>query len=389
VNYKCNYGDSVYVVGDIDELGNWNPQRAIKLTWSEGHNWSSKIRIIHDNRETIQYKYIIAPTILTGSQTANWERGPNRSINLYSTSKLCISLKDEWEHLKVRIAVQNDTLKRSWKTSQQMFISTNLSKKSFPIEMTLKQLTINGGIKENSFWTASFQIPYNITSFNYKLKITDSATKEVQVDRTSRKFDLKKFPSHISLNEVYAIEGSSFTKFDFRSGNSFNFDLITEEICVGSSPSSSQDIEELLANGVKAVLNLQTYGDMHRYSINWEQIKEQYQRAGITVEHYPILDMDNTDLSQKIQEAASLVEKLIREKGKLYVHCSAGKYRSPHTVIFYLWQYKQIDLDSAIELLKKKRRKTKVNIFEEIFAQNERITPIEEIKLGKAVSAVY
>lgn len=34
VNYQANSGESVYVVGNIPDLGKWNIENGIRLTWN-------------------------------------------------------------------------------------------------------------------------------------------------------------------------------------------------------------------------------------------------------------------------------------------------------------------------------------------------------------------
>ncbi|KIZ02986.1 hypothetical protein MNEG_4974 [Monoraphidium neglectum] len=38
--YVTSYGQVLKVVGAVDELGNWAPEQAPTMTWSEGHQWT-------------------------------------------------------------------------------------------------------------------------------------------------------------------------------------------------------------------------------------------------------------------------------------------------------------------------------------------------------------
>ena len=64
LTYKCQYGESLYIVGNISALGSWDPTRALKLTWTENHNWTTSLKFLHDNTQLIEYKYIVAPSEL-------------------------------------------------------------------------------------------------------------------------------------------------------------------------------------------------------------------------------------------------------------------------------------------------------------------------------------
>lgn len=35
LHYKCEFGDSVYVLGNVPELGNWEISKGLKLKWHE------------------------------------------------------------------------------------------------------------------------------------------------------------------------------------------------------------------------------------------------------------------------------------------------------------------------------------------------------------------
>lgn len=35
MNYKCRFGNSLYVCGNIPALGNWDPSKALQMNWKE------------------------------------------------------------------------------------------------------------------------------------------------------------------------------------------------------------------------------------------------------------------------------------------------------------------------------------------------------------------
>ena len=89
INYKCSPGESVFVVGNIKELGNWDPTRAVPLSWNEGHNWEKTVKLTQDNTKNIEYKFIVAPTHKPcHCCVVRWESGSNRILNLKSVSNL-------------------------------------------------------------------------------------------------------------------------------------------------------------------------------------------------------------------------------------------------------------------------------------------------------------
>mmetsp|Transcript_13675 Transcript_13675/g.21431 ORF Transcript_13675/g.21431 Transcript_13675/m.21431 type:complete len:111 (+) Transcript_13675:301-633(+) len=78
VHYKTEIGQQVAIVGNIDELGNWNDHTRCKLRWTEGHVWESDNLDIQ-TKSYFLYKYVI----LEDGKIKQWERGANRIADLY------------------------------------------------------------------------------------------------------------------------------------------------------------------------------------------------------------------------------------------------------------------------------------------------------------------
>jgi protein-tyrosine phosphatase len=365
INYKCSFGESLYVVGNIDALGNWNSARALKLDWCDGHNWSKIIKVMHDNTKIIEYKYIVGTSDTNHSlQNIRWEAGPNRCIDLFSTSNLQIKLNDEWEQQKIKLALHHEAIKDLISSEKRVILCTNLDHIKSVQELKLKKHTLDAGTKEEWFWTATLRVPNHISSFYYKFKVVGKSAGEVISDRCYRKFSTKKFPSSEGAHHLNVLKCSSMVKFDFNFNTALSYNYVTDDILVGAFPQSLKDVNELAALGVKGVLNLQTFGDMLRYGEDWDFLKKSYKEANITVKHLPILDMNVGELKMKIQDATDLLHELLKE-GKVYVHCTAGRHRSPHVIISYLCCYRDYGLKQAMCLVQSKR--SKVKVFEGVF----------------------
>lgn len=39
LKYHVHYGESIGMLGNIKELGNWKPKNAVKMTWTSGDIW--------------------------------------------------------------------------------------------------------------------------------------------------------------------------------------------------------------------------------------------------------------------------------------------------------------------------------------------------------------
>jgi len=359
INYKCEYGYSLYVSGNIEALGNWNPSKALKLNWSEGHFWSEKLKLTHENTKLIEYKYFVAPTSgASNLAESRWENGPNRLLNLRTATKLLIKLHDEWEKSKIKVCLSVNSIKETLDPNYMINFNSSLQEGCL-VGTKLNKYAIRGG-KVESFWTTTVKIPNSLDSFVYQYQIINSSDKEIHNDRYIRKFQMKKYPFYSSGNELYMVKGSTYIKFDFNYTTSLKIDMITSEIYIGSYPQTIKDIDQLKAQGITAILNLQTMQDLERYCVDWPRIKSYCQAINMIIEHFPIIDMDPADLKFKCKDAVQILHKLLHQGKRVYVHCTAGRNRSTHIVINYLWTYEKYDLEDAITLVQSKRGKFKI-----------------------------
>ncbi|MCP4423062.1 MAG: hypothetical protein GY803_01075 [Chloroflexi bacterium] len=72
--YVTSYGQDMYVVGNVPELGNWNPANAVKLNWVDSDTWSGPVTFMTSAGQNIEFKFIVRQN----GNTA-WENGGNRS----------------------------------------------------------------------------------------------------------------------------------------------------------------------------------------------------------------------------------------------------------------------------------------------------------------------
>ena len=69
-------GESLCVIGDIDELGKWSDFKC-HMKWTEGHIWVCDTLVIQDKPQ-FSYKYVL----MKDGQPQQWERGQNRIADL-------------------------------------------------------------------------------------------------------------------------------------------------------------------------------------------------------------------------------------------------------------------------------------------------------------------
>lgn len=78
--YTTSYGQDMYVVGNVPELGNWNPANAVKLEWIDSDTWSGPAAFTVNAGQSIQFKFIVR-----NGSTTTWEGGSNRTYTVPSS----------------------------------------------------------------------------------------------------------------------------------------------------------------------------------------------------------------------------------------------------------------------------------------------------------------
>lgn len=81
VNFKTNYGEEIAVVGSIEQLGNWDTSKALKMKWTDGHNWvADNIRISQSKGDPTHFMYKYA--LMRKGRHQYYEKGFNRIADL-------------------------------------------------------------------------------------------------------------------------------------------------------------------------------------------------------------------------------------------------------------------------------------------------------------------
>lgn len=79
------------LVGNCLELGNWNPQNGVSMTWTEGNVWTTQVAF-SDAARSIEYKYVVVDA--TNPQThLTWECNNNHKLDLTTADSNII---DAW-----------------------------------------------------------------------------------------------------------------------------------------------------------------------------------------------------------------------------------------------------------------------------------------------------
>ena len=126
---------------------------------------------------------------------------------------------------------------------------------------------------------------------------------------------------------------------------------IQENLLVSSAPHSTEDVGELAAHGVTAVLSLQTDDDLTDNGLRWEQLERWYSSTGITARRVPIRDYSAEDLAARLDAAVAELVALLAAGHCVCVHCTAGINRSPTVALAYLVKVQGLSLVDALNLV--------------------------------------
>ncbi len=83
INNQTSYGDRIFITGNTEELGNWNPSMGVEAFTSESMfpNWGASAYL--PTRRNIEYKIVIIGT----DNSVKWETGSNRMTYIPETGR--------------------------------------------------------------------------------------------------------------------------------------------------------------------------------------------------------------------------------------------------------------------------------------------------------------
>lgn len=77
MKYNTLPGEDLGVIGSIEELGMWDQNKALKLSWNSGNIWKTKINYNFTRANSFEFKYIF----ISNGRVKQWEDGSNRKLN--------------------------------------------------------------------------------------------------------------------------------------------------------------------------------------------------------------------------------------------------------------------------------------------------------------------
>ena len=128
---------------------------------------------------------------------------------------------------------------------------------------------------------------------------------------------------------------------------------IVPNVYVGPCLTSTDEIDELKAMGITAVLNLQTDDDFDLENINWQRLADHYRQVEIKVVRIEVRGPGV--LQVKLTDCLDALRNLLAQGHAVLVHCTDGQNRAPTVVIGHLHKVLGWELDEAVTHVKTKR----------------------------------
>ena len=198
INYHTRPGQELFISGNYDKLGKWNPQKALKMAYSGGGNWTLNLDL-KQNSKKLKYKYFVR------DQHGNvlWEWGENRCIKLNKNDAKELYIYDAWlSPSKEEINLYNHSFRKIiFKANKSL--KGNFSKAKKTIEFRIISPRISNDFqfcilgdhpnlgawkKENAvlmqcaeegqIWSASVRINKDFNSINYKYGLYNVVTQD-------------------------------------------------------------------------------------------------------------------------------------------------------------------------------------------------------------------
>lgn len=86
--------------------------------------------------------------------------------------------------------------------------------------------------------------------------------------------------------------------------------------------------------GITAILSLQTPEDMGERGVEWEE--KAALNAKLAFRSVPVRDFDTDDLQRNLPLCVAVLDHMLKAGHTVFLHCTAGRGRSPTVAVGYL-----------------------------------------------------
>lgn len=128
-----------------------------------------------------------------------------------------------------------------------------------------------------------------------------------------------------------------------------DFSQIRANLYLGSAPGNEVDLRQLKLMGVTGTLNLQTDVDFTDWNIDFPALQKTANDLDLVIQRVPVIDFDERDLERRMPVAVRTLQRMLGVGHTVYLHCTAGRERSPSVALAWLSVHGGMSLDQAIE----------------------------------------
>ena len=93
IEYFTEFGQNIYVIGNIPELGSWDETRATRMHFVDHGRWKFELYIDDEKIKQINYKYILKDD---RNHLVFYEWGKNRRLSIGNVGFLSVHIEDHW-----------------------------------------------------------------------------------------------------------------------------------------------------------------------------------------------------------------------------------------------------------------------------------------------------
>ena len=102
IKYDTKMGESLSIIGSLNELGSWKHKKALKMKWNEGNIWKVSLKF-NNNIKDFEYKFIV----IECNNIKYWEDGNNRKFIISKMRELFEPYIDNYNNSKNIISFDN------------------------------------------------------------------------------------------------------------------------------------------------------------------------------------------------------------------------------------------------------------------------------------------
>jgi hypothetical protein len=328
--------ESVHVVGNNADLGDWKPCEKNKMRPFLVESWYVKIKL--ENKASvakdIEYKYVRVRKNGDNLEIVEWERGPNRKIIANELIKCGrVSSEDEWSRRKVSIRYLEESEENTELYSLHLFgdipplgsLNMNFKKMKLVIKKIFDKL--------QTLWEYTFYVDVDIDHFYYTYVRFFRKKKMVFFDRYRyREFVLEQATTELKAREMknaLYLRNNTYYKIDTRIDTDMNIQQLDTNIFFGPYPQLSEDYRAIFELDVKTVVNLMTRQEMNLSLIDRTTMEKKSAQCNLS---YQALDYDHwlpyPDRLERLKFIAQKIHQMLLRNETIYICELTGYYKT-------------------------------------------------------------